>query len=93
MEKVAIIYYCVINIVAAVFYYADKRYSKMRHRRIPEKLLLLFAFLGGGAGAFFSMQVFRHKTAKPKFILLVPAAILLHMAVWYGVLNGLITLG
>lgn len=93
MERAAIIYYAIINIATAAVYYADKRYSKMRHRRVPEKVLLLLAFLGGGVGAFFSMQVFRHKTKKPKFIISVPMAIILHMAVWYGVLNGLIALG
>ena len=47
-----------------------------------ERVLLLLAFLGGGAGAFFGMTVFRHKTKHIKFIILVPLSILLHLAVW-----------
>lgn len=79
--KIPLLYYIIINVAAAAVYFADKRFA-VRHRRVPERVLLLLAFLGGGAGAFFGMTVFRHKTKHMKFIILVPLSIILHLAVW-----------
>ena len=40
----------------------DKRQAKKKGQRIPEKNLWFLAILGGGIGAYFGMQMFRHKT-------------------------------
>lgn len=45
----------------------DKRQAKRKGRRVPEKNLWLLAILGGGIGAYFGMQVFRHKTLHTAF--------------------------
>lgn len=67
------------NVIAFALYGADKFRAIHRKWRIPEATLLLIALLGGGVGAFFGMQVFRHKTKKKKFLICVPICILLNI--------------
>jgi uncharacterized membrane protein YsdA (DUF1294 family) len=50
----------------------DKYRSKKQKRRIPERILLLSAAAFGAPGAYLAMLLFRHKTKKPKFFLLIP---------------------
>ena len=69
----------------------DKWKAKRDKWRVPEKTLLMFAAIGGTIGAFAGMQVFRHKTKHWKFILGVPACMILHVALgvlywWYFLL-------
>ena len=45
----------------------DKAAAKRGGRRIPERILLLFALLGGWPGAWLGATVFRHKTRKLTF--------------------------
>ncbi|AOV09133.1 hypothetical protein BI350_06670 [Sporosarcina ureilytica] len=45
----------------------DKRQSKKKEKRIPEKNLWLLACIGGGIGAYLGMQIFRHKTRHTSF--------------------------
>jgi hypothetical protein len=59
----------------------DKSYAKKGARRIPEKTLLLWAFLGGSIGAFLGMKVFHHKTLKPKFAVTVPLLMVLELVI------------
>lgn len=67
------------NLIVFVLYGLDKYNSKGEGRRISEKTLLVIAFLLGGLGAFFGMHLFRHKTKKRKFILLIPVSLLMNM--------------
>lgn len=74
-----VFYYVLLNIAAFILYGLDKWKARRDKWRIPEKMLLLTAFLGGGCGAFLGMQIFRHKTRHVLFILLVPLSIVLHI--------------
>ncbi|MGC4019006.1 MAG: DUF1294 domain-containing protein [Muricomes sp.] len=67
----------VVNILTFFVYGEDKRRAHQKKWRISEKTLLLLALLGGGAGAFLGMQVFRHKTQKPLFKIGVPCILIL----------------
>lgn len=71
------IYLAVINLIAFAFYGADKAKAKRAAWRIPEAVLIGLAFLGGAAGAWLGMLVFRHKTKHLKFRILVPIAFVL----------------
>ena len=55
------------NILVFLVYGLDKMLAQMDRYRISEKTLLTITFLLGGIGALFGMEVFRHKTKKPKF--------------------------
>ena len=63
MEYV-ILYLGVINIVAFLLYGLDKQKARQNRWRIPEKILLGAAAIGGTIGAFAGMQMFHHKTQK-----------------------------
>lgn len=82
MEKYFLIYLCVINILAAVITIYDKIAAKrLPRRRIPEKSLIILAFLGGSVGELLAMRIIRHKTKHKKFMVGIPAIIFLQLAV------------
>lgn len=76
MDKAVLIYLILINLIAFLLMYVDKKKAIKRQYRIPESVLLWSAFLGGAVGAYLSMRMFRHKTKHIKFTLGVPMAIL-----------------
>ena len=77
-----LVYYLIlVNLAAFILYGADKSYAKKGARRIPERTLLLWAWIGGSIGAFLGMKVFHHKTLKPKFAITVPVLLVLEIAI------------
>lgn len=56
-----------ISAVAFLIYGYDKQIAGTDRMRVPERVLLLLAFVGGTPGALVGMQVFRHKTTKQPF--------------------------
>lgn len=74
-------YLIIINIAAWLMYGLDKWKAKSGAWRIPERTLLLTAFLGGAAGALAGMLLFRHKTRKPKFIVGVSLMLAVHCVI------------
>lgn len=78
-----IIYVCVINVIAFLMYGLDKVKAKRRQWRIPESTLLGVAVIGGSIGAFLGMQIFHHKTKKPKFYIGIPVIFILQViGIW-----------
>lgn len=67
-----LIYVAFVNVAAFFMYGIDKWSAKQDFRRIPEKTLLGIAAIGGSVGAYVGMQLFRHKTRKPKFSIGIP---------------------
>ena len=67
-----LLYLLLINLLGFVLYGVDKAKSKGRGRRIPERVLLWVARLGGGVGCWMGMMLFRHKTKHDRFMALVP---------------------
>ena len=74
--------YGVLTLVTLLGYGWDKLQAKRGGRRVPERTLLALASLGGFAGAWIAMRVFRHKTQKPIFSLVLALAALLHAGFW-----------
>ena len=73
MPRILILYLILINLVGFVLYALDKAKSKRKgNRRIPERVLLWVARLGGGVGCWVGMMLFRHKTKHVRFKVLVP---------------------
>ena len=60
--------------------------GKSKARRVPEKVLHLLALLGGFGGGWLGRQVFRHKSAKPVFALVLGLATALHLSALLGLL-------
>jgi len=73
--------YILINLISFSMYGADKKKARRSEWRTKESVLILSAFLFGGIGALAGMKVFHHKTKHIKFIVLVPAAAVLNIAV------------
>lgn len=89
MENV--IYILIIwNIVTFILIGADKYKAVHDKRRISEDTLLTTAFAMGGVGSILGSLVFRHKTKKWKFRILLPVALLFNLSViflvWYYIL-------
>ena len=73
-------YLAVINIITFFVYGIDKRRAKKHRWRIPEITLIMFAAIGGGIGSLVGMFFWHHKTKKIKFLLAVPALLILWIA-------------
>lgn len=78
--KYLVIYLIIMNLITCILYGVDKLKAIGGARRIPEKTLLGFTFVGGSVGALIGMQVFRHKTRHLKFQILVPFFLIIHIA-------------
>ena len=88
--KIFLIFLVVVNIVAFIIMGVDKLKAKGHKRRIPEKVLFLFAIIFGGLGGTLGMYAFRHKTKHWYFAIFFPALAIVQIAVvvWM-VSNGL----
>lgn len=80
MEKVLGCYLLLINAAGLAIMCLDKLFAKKGAWRVPERTLLLIAFLGGSLGSLLGMLLAHHKTRKPKFYILVPLFLVLHIA-------------
>lgn len=80
MGIVMLVYLLIINLVAFFLYGADKLKAQKQKWRIPEATLIWFAALGGSVGALIGMRVWHHKTLHKKFLIGVPAILVLQLA-------------
>jgi len=65
----------------------DKQKAKRKAWRIPERTLILIAFLGGGPGSLLGMYTFHHKTKHNKFRILIPIAAMLTLYAAYKLIQ------
>ncbi len=59
----------------------DKRRAVRGSRRVPERRLFGFAWLGGAAGGWAAMRLLRHKTKHRTFAFGLPALTVLQAAI------------
>ena len=71
------------NILVFLIYGYDKWQAKRGDWRVPEKTLMLLALFMGGPGAWFGMQIWRHKTKHKLFTIGVPLCIVINIAVFW----------
>ena len=84
-DKAAMLFYYLIavNVLAFSLMGIDKSKARRGAWRIPEKVLFLSAVVGGSVGALLGMFAFRHKTKHLRFVLGLPAILLLQLiAAW-----------
>ena len=83
IEKALLIWLAAVSLTAAALTIYDKLAAKRRPRgRIRERTLLICGALGGATAMLAVMLLIRHKTRHMKFMLGLPAMILLHIAVY-----------
>ena len=80
MHRVALLYLFTASAATFAVYGWDKFCAKGGLWRVPEKMLLLLALLGGSPGALAAMAIFRHKTLHLKFKYGVPLILALQVA-------------
>ncbi len=78
---ILLMYVAIISLVAVIVCIYDKIASKhfTKHRTRESSLLLLSA-LGGSVAMYLTMQLIRHKTKHAKFMVGIPAIIILQIA-------------
>lgn len=69
-----------ISVVSVMLTVYDKVASMAKKWRIPEKMLMMFAFCGGATAMYVTMQLIRHKTKHKKFMIGLPCFIIIHIA-------------
>lgn len=89
MNKILLPYLVAINAIGMVLFGLDKAFSKQKgHPRIPERVLLWTARIGGGVGGWLGMLLFRHKTKHIRFKVLVPLWTVIWIALFLMLQNG-----
>lgn len=77
-----LIYYIIaVNIVGVFIMAWDKMKARAGAWRIPEDSLILIALVGGSAGIYVGMKIFRHKTRHFKFSVGVPVIFLIQAGI------------
>lgn len=82
------IYLALINILTFFVYGLDKSAAVKQKQRIPNRVLLGMAAIGGSAGALAGMYTFRHKTQKKYYTITVPLLLILQIAAAVMLLSG-----
>ena len=82
-------YLALINIATFIVYAADKVKAMAGAWRIPEKVLLGMAVAGGAAGALLAMVICRHKIRKRRFVIVVPLALCVQLALLTALAFGI----
>ena len=88
---IAAVWLAAMNLAAFCMRGLDKTFARRRMRRIPEVVLFLPAMLGGAAGGWAGMYLFRHKTRHWYFKWGLPAILIaqLVLATWlFWMCNG-----
>lgn len=70
--KLFAIYLAVMNVLGVAVMWSDKRRARLHRWRIPEKELFGVSLLGGSAGTWAGMYLFRHKTKHWYFVVGMP---------------------
>ncbi|MGY5855456.1 MAG: DUF1294 domain-containing protein [Candidatus Thorarchaeota archaeon] len=80
-----IFYVVIINIVAFLAMWWDKRKASQREWRVTEATLHILGFLGGAIGIIGGMFRFRHKTQKKSFQALAVLGTLVSLIIYWFV--------
>ncbi|TET11602.1 MAG: DUF1294 domain-containing protein [Candidatus Thorarchaeota archaeon] len=82
---VPIFYVIVINIIAFLVMWWDKRKASQYEWRVAEATLHVLGFLGGAFGVIGGMYRFRHKTQKRSFQAIVVLGLVVSLVIYWFV--------
>ena len=73
------------SIITFISYGYDKAQAKRNGQRVPEKHLHWLVLLGGFPGGWLGRYLFRHKTRKGMFLLILVISTILHLGLagWF----------
>lgn len=72
LNQLGLFYLLVMNILGFSAFGIDKQRARKRKRRFSEQNLLRISVFGGGIGSLVGMYLFRHKTQKTQFQIVIP---------------------
>lgn len=72
-------YLILANLINLLLFYIDKRRARKGDWRVSESTFFYIALLGGSLGAIIAMKIFKHKTRRTKFKILLPLCFLLNI--------------
>ena len=88
MEKlipVFFVYYLIISLVGIILTVYDKKIAGTGKWRIPEATLMLVGLFGAALPMYVVMKKIRHKTKHKKFMIGLPAEIVLHVIIVFAI--------
>ncbi|MGN1132305.1 MAG: DUF1294 domain-containing protein [Ruminococcus sp.] len=81
ISVIFIVYLLLINFIAFLLTYYDKKASKTGLRRVRENTLMLVALLGGSAAMYITMKIIHHKTRVSLFMVGLPFIFVIEMII------------
>ena len=78
---IIIIYWLIISAAAVYLTVKDKAAAKAGKWRVPEATLMLVGLFGGAEAMYATRKKIRHKTKHKKFMIGLPAEIILHILI------------
>ncbi len=84
LEKIIpvfLVYYLIISLIGVILTVYDKKIAGTGKWRIPEATLMLVGLFGAALPMYAVMKKIRHKTKHKKFMLGLPAEIVLHVII------------
>ena len=81
--KYVILYLLTLSLIGVVLTIYDKVAAIYQKRRVPEKTIFAFSFLGAAAAIYITMKIIRHKTLHKRFMVGLPCIILLQIALCF----------
>lgn len=80
-ENIFVPYLVGVNLFTCLLFAWDKNCAYRRKGRVPEKVLIACCAAYGASGGLLGMWMFRHKSQKPKFRILVPLFAILQIGI------------
>lgn len=83
LKKLLVILICfvLISVLGVALTVYDKKIAGTGRRRIPESTLMLIGLFGAALPMYLTMKKIRHKTKHNKFMIGLPAEVLLHVVI------------
>ena len=74
-------YYAIVAVISMVITIHDKNSAKRGRWRVSEAMLMGIGLIGGALPMYVTMKLIRHKTKHPKFMVGLPAEMVLHLVI------------
>lgn len=81
MKQLLLYYLITISLLSTIVTIVDKCRAKRGAWRVPEATLLGLSALGGSVAMYLIMQLIRHKTKHPKFMVGIPLIFLFQLVI------------
>lgn len=81
LNYVFLLYYAIVAVISMVITIHDKNSAKRGRWRVSEAMLMGIGLIGGALPMYVTMKLIRHKTKHPKFMVGLPAEMVLHLVI------------